>query len=125
MCPAWRVQLAAVREHAHEHDGAGHRQRQAEDDGRRPRPSEGVGGDRAESGRDAALRDRARNGDPPDGQQLLEVELQPDAEHQQDDADFGELLGDLRRRRRSRACWARRRRRPAGSRRSATGRAAA
>ena len=30
------------------------------------------------------------------GQQLLEVELQPDAEHQQDDADLGELLGQRR-----------------------------
>ena len=28
-----------------------------------------------------------------DGEQFLEVELQADAEHQQDDADLGELLG--------------------------------
>ena len=31
---------------------------------------------------------------PPDGEQLLEVELQADAEHQQDDADLGQLLGE-------------------------------
>ena len=30
--------------------------------------------------------------DPPHGEQLLEVEVQADAEHQQDDADLGELL---------------------------------
>ena len=39
---------------------------------------------------------RAGHGDPPHGQQLLEVELQADAEHQQDDADLGELLGQRR-----------------------------
>ena len=44
---------------------------------------------------DPALRDGSRNGDPPDGQQFLEVELQPDAEHQQDHADFRELLGEV------------------------------
>ena len=35
------------------------------------------------------------HGDAPDGQQILEVEVQADAEHQQDDADLGELLGQL------------------------------
>ena len=48
------------------------------------------------SGGDRCLRDRARDGDAANGQQLLEVELQADAEHQQDDADFGELFGDRR-----------------------------
>ena len=33
------------------------------------------------------------NGDAPDGEQLLDVELQADAEHEQDDADLGELRG--------------------------------
>ena len=42
----------------------------------------------------SALRDRARDRDPPDGEKLLDVELQADAEHEQDDADLGELLGD-------------------------------
>ena len=36
------------------------------------------------------------NRDAPHRQQFLEVELQPDAEHQQDDADLGELLGQRR-----------------------------
>ena len=34
----------------------------------------------------------AGQGHPPHGEQLLEVELQADAEHQQDDADLGELV---------------------------------
>ena len=42
----------------------------------------------------SALRDRARYRHPPDGEKLLDVKLQADAEHQQDDADLGELLGD-------------------------------
>ena len=44
----------------------------------------------------ALCSDGAGNGDAPHGQQFLEVELQADAEHQQDDADFGELLGEMR-----------------------------
>ena len=36
---------------------------------------------------------RAGHRDAPHGQQFLEVQLQADAEHQQDDADFRKLLG--------------------------------
>ena len=42
----------------------------------------------------SALGDGAGDGDAPDRQQLFDVELQADAEHQQDDADFRELFGD-------------------------------
>ena len=49
---------------------------------------------RAEQRRDHALPDRAGHGDGPHRQQLLDMELQADAEHQQDDADLGELFGD-------------------------------
>ena len=52
-----------------------------------------MGDDGAQQRRDHALRDGAGNGDPPDRQQFLEMELQPDAEHQQDDAELGELIG--------------------------------
>ena len=45
--------------------------------------------------RHRALGNRAGDGDAAHGQQLLEVELQADAEHQQDHADLGELLGQL------------------------------
>ena len=40
---------------------------------------------------------------PRHGQQRVHREMQADAEHQQDDADLGELGGDLRSRRRTRA----------------------
>ena len=40
--------------------------------------------------------DRAGHRDAPHGEQFLDVELQADAEHQQDDADLGELLGEVR-----------------------------
>ena len=38
------------------------------------------------------LRNRARHRDTTYGKQLVEVELQPQAEHQEDDADFGQLF---------------------------------
>jgi hypothetical protein len=40
------------------------------------------------------LHHRAGNRDAADRQQFVEVKLQADAEHQQDDADLGELLRD-------------------------------
>ena len=43
-----------------------------------------------------ALRDRAGDRDAADGQQLFDMELQADAEHQQDHANLRELLGELR-----------------------------
>ena len=46
------------------------------------------------AGRDGALHDRARHRDPAHRQQLVDVEVQPDAEHQQDHADLRELLGE-------------------------------
>ena len=51
---------------------------------------------RAGQRRDDALRDGAGNRDAADREQLLDVKLQADAEHQQDDADFGELFGQRR-----------------------------
>ena len=38
------------------------------------------------------MEQRPRNGDPPDGDELVQMELQPDAEEEQDDADLGELI---------------------------------
>ena len=91
-----RMKVAVIGEHADEHDGARDRERHAEDDPRRPAPAEPTRDDGAEQRGDGALRDGAGNGDTPDGQQFFDVELQADAEHQQDDADFGELFGDFR-----------------------------
>ena len=41
------------------------------------------------------LRERARQGDRIDRQQILDREAQADPEHQQDDADLGELAGEI------------------------------
>jgi hypothetical protein len=42
------------------------------------------------------LHHRTRHGDPPYGQQVIEGEMDADAEHEQDDADLGELLSQRR-----------------------------
>ena len=70
------------------------RQRDAVDDARGEIPAGGVRDRRAQGRGDHALDDRAGDGDAPDGDQIVNVKLQPDAEHQQDDADFRELLGE-------------------------------
>ena len=44
---------------------------------------------------DGALRDRTWDRDPAHREQLLEMELQADPEHQQNDADLGELFGEM------------------------------
>src|SRR3712207_7926784 len=44
--------------------------------------------------RDGALHDGAGDRDAADGEQVFDMELQADAEHQQDDADLRELLGE-------------------------------
>jgi hypothetical protein len=41
------------------------------------------------------LADRSGYGDVLHGQQIAEMKVQSDAEHQQDDADLGQLMGDL------------------------------
>ena len=48
---------------------------------------------RTQQRRGHTLRDGARHGDATHGQQLVEVELEPDTEHQEDDANLGELFG--------------------------------
>ena len=55
----------------------------------------------AEQRRDGDLRDGAGNGDGADRKQVLQREMHADAEHQQDDADLGELAGRATGRRRS------------------------
>ena len=55
-------------------------------------PAENVSDRHAEASRDDALRQRAWHGNAPDGHELLDVKLQADAKHQEDDADLGELF---------------------------------
>ena len=54
--------------------------------GREPHAEHGGAGD---------LGDGARDGDLADGKQILEREMQANAEHQEDDADLGELAGEI------------------------------
>ena len=66
-------------------------------------PAPGHGECEAHAGGDGDLTDRAWHGDPPHRQQIRRREVQADAEHQQDDAHFGELrrpcgIGDEARR---------------------------
>ncbi|MEY4514783.1 MAG: hypothetical protein RLZZ450_6905 [Pseudomonadota bacterium] len=46
-------------------------------------------------GRHRDLNQRAWDGDLADGEQLFDVEVQTDAEHEQDDADLGQLGREL------------------------------
>ena len=85
-----------VGEHADQHNRAGDRERHAEYDAGRPAPAKQVRDDGAERCGDGALRDRPGNGDASHGKQFFDVKLKADAEHQQDDADLGELFGDFR-----------------------------
>ena len=90
-----RVQVPAVGQDADQHDRAGDRQRHAEHQSGAPCPPEPMGDDRAERRRHAALDERARDRHATDGEQFLDVKLQPDAEHQQNHADLGQLLGEM------------------------------
>jgi hypothetical protein len=90
-----RVKIPVIGEDAHEHDGARHRQGNAEDQPRAPRPAVPVGHAGTQESRHGALHQGARHRDLPDGQQLVEVKLKPDAEHQQDCAHFRQLLGKM------------------------------
>ena len=93
----------ALLQRAQQHDGRGDRKREAEDEAGPDRPAEPPGQARAEHRREGDLHDRARHGDGAHRQQILEREMQADAEHQEDDADLGEferqrLVGDEARR---------------------------
>ncbi len=88
-----RLHLAALLQRAQQHHGAGAGEREAEDQRRAEMPAP-IGGDAdAERRGDGHLHHRARRGDVADGKEILEREMQADAEHQQNDADLGELIG--------------------------------
>ncbi|HTM30239.1 MAG TPA: hypothetical protein VL263_02990 [Vicinamibacterales bacterium] len=90
------VEIVVVGEHPHEHHRAGDGQRHAEDQAGRPVPPEGARQHDAKHRGDATLCDRPGNGHASDREQLLDVELQADAEHQENDADLGHLFGEVR-----------------------------
>ena len=90
----WRVELVAVRECAQQHDGARDRERQAEHEPATHAPAKHRTEPYPEQAGHDRLDDRARDGDRSDGQEVAERELDPHAEHEQDDAELGELESD-------------------------------
>ena len=90
--PGRRVQLTMVRQHAHQDDGAGDRQRNAEYEACHETPPGCICHSGAQCRGDETLDDRARNSDAAHREQILDMKLQANAEHQQDDADLRELF---------------------------------
>ena len=74
-----------------EYDSAGHGKGQAEHDACPQAPTPESGDARTEGSRNHDLNNCAGHGDATDSQQIIEGEVQPDTEHQQDDADLGQL----------------------------------
>ena len=79
---------------AEQYHGAGDGQRDTEHEAGCRRPALPPADRHAERRRHERLRERAGDGDGADRQQVLEREMQANPEHQQDDADFGELIGN-------------------------------
>src|SRR5215207_10631917 len=75
-----------------QHDyGARDRERQSEDNTRAPRPSEDLGQAETKECHKGNLPDSTRYSDGADSQEVLQGNMQSDAEHEQDHANFGEL----------------------------------
>ena len=90
-----RIEDAARFERLEQDDGAGAGQRQAEDQPGAKAPAPAPGDAHAEQRRQTHLDDSAGQRDALDGEQVVEREMQADAEHQQHHADFGELRGGV------------------------------
>ena len=71
------------------------RARQAKDQPSRPAPAERPRRDRAQDGGHETLEDRTRYRDPPHREQFVDMKMQPDAEHDEDDTDLGKLFGQI------------------------------
>ena len=93
--PALGLEQPPLLQHAQHHHGARDRERDAENETGSKRPAEPPADAHAERHGDQSLRHRARNGDGAHRQQVLGREVQADAEHQENDADLGELIGDI------------------------------
>ena len=93
--PALRLDDMPFLKRTQQHHGGGDGEGEAEDDAAFERPAQQVSHADAEQCRGQDLRQRARDGDGADGEQVVQGEVQADAEHQQDDADLGEFRGEL------------------------------
>ena len=85
----------SVLQRLEQHDGGRHRKREAEDDARPDRPAEQRRKPDAHDGGTGDLHHGAGDGDGTNAQQILEREMEADAEHQQDHAELGELARKL------------------------------
>ncbi len=90
------VDNVTILQGADQHDGAGDREREAEDEARLRRPAQRPGKPGAHQGCNGDLADSAGHGDACDGEQVLHGEVKADTEHQQDDADFRQLCRQSR-----------------------------
>ena len=90
------VQHMVVGQDAGEHHGARHGDRHAEDRARPEREAPELEQEHAGQGRERDLHGGPAQGDAAHGQQVLEVKVQAHAEHEQDDADLGQLRGQPR-----------------------------
>ena len=88
-------QQVALLQGLQEHDGAGHREAEPDHQAGAQWPAPQPAQADAQGGRENDLEDGARHGEPSHRQQVGRGEVQPDAEHQQDDADLGQLHGKL------------------------------
>ena len=82
-----------INEYPSQHHGTRDRQSDPEHDAGRPRPAERLSGQHTQQCRNNDLAERSRDRDGSNGKQILYVEMQSHAEHQQNDADFSELVG--------------------------------
>ena len=90
-CPARVWRRAVVAHDAGQHHGAGHGDGHAEHQtGHEAATQQAEDGGPGQRG-GGYLDERAADGDMPHGQQILEMEMQADAEHEQDDADLRAL----------------------------------
>jgi hypothetical protein len=78
---------------SHQYDRAGHGQRHAEDQRSRPVPSQRPRKNETQDSGDYTLSNGSRDGNAAHSEQLFDVELKADAEHQQNDADLRQVLG--------------------------------
>ncbi len=92
---AFRFDQPALLHRLEQDDGAGNRECKPEDQSTSDGPAERIGERHPEQRRQRDLADRAGNRDGAHRQKVAEREMQADAEHQQDHADLGELIGDV------------------------------
>jgi hypothetical protein len=86
------VEDVAILQSLEQYDRGGHRERKPKQQASGNRPTHEDAEPEAERRGATDLHERAGDGDSADREQVLEREMQADAEHQEDNADFAQLL---------------------------------